>query len=492
MANVNLPEDADLDVVNEAKTTASSPKRTRRTRVSTQPEDTMDITTREDVPSEDRDVINEDVVAGNKTMTDDEYERYIEQIQNSSEATDSTVIGDLEFQSDFYSDTNVVTPKSPKLNITESDENMSFDDEDDEATENEFGGIEQDDDNENIILRSFADKNQNVHLSNSNPKLQFVDKITVDLNNIVISDKPILNQVSDMNLVFDSTKSTFTVVCCQSSYQASMAGLTLAEKNAINNSESDMFTARQKLYKTIYNKIVSMNFPKPKFDEWLKITSFGDWNTLLFGVYCQTFIDDNDFDITCGECGKVTSITVDNNSMVEARDKRVFEKIDEVVSSVHSVEDLLNNAVIHKHHRIMLKDSKIVVDIASPTLWDHLALIRQSNQKTLQEYADTFSAMLFIKNMYMIDAESSYKTNVPTYYPVTQKAKMLEILLKLSNSDGEQLEDAIEEKLGQYQIGYRIHNATCMHCHHKLPDIPVDMETILFRRINKQRKTTNS
>lgn len=484
------------------------------TRMENTNETTLDTTLRNE-EEKSSEVIKKDIDP-TKPMSDEEYERYINDIQNSSDASDSSVIGDLddnpsddefyedkkEVSDDIYADnTSVVTPVSPKVQVNDIDEdNISFDDDiDDEDinfTENELGGIESDnkkeEENSNIILKSYADQNKKTESSSSNPKLNFVDKITVDLNNIVITEKPVIQQTEDFNLVFDTSKSAFTVVCCQSAYQASMSGLTLSEKNAINNSESDMFTARQKLYKTIYNKIVSMNFPKPKFDDWLKITSFGDWNTLLFGVYCQTFIEDNDFDITCGNCGKTTPVTVDNNSMVEARDKRVFDKIEEVVSNINSPEQLLETSVVHKNYRIMLKDSKIIVDIHTPTLWDHLMLIKQSNQKVLQEYADTFSAMLFIKNMFMIDAKTSYHTGIPNYYPITSKAKMLDVLLKLSNSDGEQLEDAIDEKLGQYQLVYKIHNATCMHCHNKLPDIPVDMETVLFRRINKQRKTTNS
>lgn len=495
--NINLPEDVDTEVLNEAVETSTVKKTKKKKVVLGNEEESFDTELREDTPDEDRKVIKEDInpAENTKAMSDEEYEKYIEQIQNS-EGADDTILGNLEDSDEFYDNEKVVTPSAPKLNISDVPDTMSFDTKDDEEEdEDESFDIDETEEkrkekDKNLKFISYADR-ANVAV-NSNPKLGFIDKIVVDLNNIEITDKPIINQVNDYNLVFDSTKSTFSVICCQSCYQACMAGLTLAEKNAINNSESDLFTARQKLYKTIYNKIVSMNFPKPKFDDWLKMTAFGDWSTLLFGVYCQTFIDDNDFDITCGHCKEVTSITVNNQFLIEARDKRVFDKIEEVVSSVKSPEDLLNNSIIHKSHRIMLNDSKIVIDIGTPTLWDHLALIKQSNQKVLQEYADTFSSMLFVKNMFMIDAESSYKTGRPVYYPVSRKSEILNILLKLSNSDGEQFEDAIEEKLGQYQINYRIHNAVCAHCHTKLPDIPVDMETILFRRINKQRKTTNS
>jgi hypothetical protein len=116
-------------------------------------------------------------------------------------------------------------------------------------------------------------------------------------------------------------------------------------------------------------------------------------------------------------------------------------------------------------------------------------LIKQSNPKVLREYADTFSAMLFIGHIFMLDVDTTYRTGQPTYYELTSKQDILSTLIKLSNNDGEQLESAIESKLGKYKIDYEIHNAKCSHCGNVLPNMPVDMEEILFTRIQRQAKT---
>jgi len=341
---------------------------------------------------------------------------------------------------------------------------------------------------EKYIYHSYADNK--VSTRGSNPKLAFMDKITVDLNDVTITNKSPIQQTQDINLVFNSNVATFTVICCQSGYTANMSGLTLAEKNAINNSDGDIFQMRQKLYQTVYKKIHSMSIPKPDYNNWLKITSFNDLSTLLFGIYCQTFIDNNEFDITCGKCGKNTSVVVNNKTLIEVRDRKTYEKRDEIISSIKTGEELVAASIVHKDERVMLNDSKIIVDVSTPSLHDHLALLKISNQKTLQEYADAFSAMLFISHMYMLDLNQTYNTGNATYYEITDKARLLNILLKLSNKDGEQLENAIEEKLGKYKIDYEIHNVTCSHCKTKLPGIPVDIETILFTRINRTSTAT--
>jgi len=394
---------------------------------------------------------------------------------------------------DFDSEINNINRKYEEIN-KETEKKISedsFEYTDDEKFVSESDKAFQKDalkearDSEKYYYKSF---NNNQINQGVNANTDFLKNITVDLNNVEITTKSALNAQEDMDLIFDTTKSTFTVVCCQSGYSASLSGLTLAQKNAINNSEDDAFKSRQRLYKIIYNLIQRMNIPKPNFDEWLKITSFGDLNTLLFAIYCQTFVDNNDFDITCGNCNKVTSVTINNQSLVEARDKSVYAKIDEVIFNTKDPAEIVNTSIVHKNNRIMLNESKIIFDICTPSLYDHLALLKKANPKTIAEYAEAFSSMLFISHVYMPDLRASYQQNKPVYYEITSSPSILNILLNLSNSDGEQLENAIEDKLSKYQITYEIHNATCMHCNKKLPNIPVDIETILFTRINRQRK----
>jgi hypothetical protein len=411
-----------------------------------------------------------------------------EAVMNSEDASYSSVLGNLDDEDNIPSQSiiNLYNKQQQQNSIftSDTDEISSFDT--DNQKENTVEDIldKEEVKKENLDYKSYADARKT-----SNPKLNFMDNITVDLNNITITEKPPLKQMEDRNIIFDSNVSTFFVCCCQSGYSASMSGLTLAEKNAINNSNLDLFQSKQKLYKTVYNKIQSMSIPKPKFDDWLKMTSMGDWATLLFGVYCQTFIDNNDFDITCGNCGKTTSVTVDNQTLVEVKDKNVYAKIEEIIGGYKTAEEVVANAILYKKERIMLNDSKIIIDVKNPTLWDNLYMIRTTNSNTLSEYSDTLSVMLFISDMYMLDVRNTYNTGKATYYKVTERSAILDNLLNLSNADGEQLEDSIENKLGKYNITYEIHNCTCMHCKKKLPNIPVDMETVLFTRINKERKT---
>lgn len=336
-----------------------------------------------------------------------------------------------------------------------------------------------------LYYQSYAGK-----IETKNRASKFLDNMPIDLNTIEITserDRPALKKADDLRILFDITP-TFLVVCCQSGYRAHMAGLTLNEKNGLLNSTSDLFDSKNRLFQTIYNKIVSMSFPKPSYNDWLKITSFSDVNTLLFGIYCQTFIDNNEFDITCNNCNKVTSVTVDNNSLVEARDKEMFgEKFNEIIANVQTIEDLKNISLLYKTNRTSLPESKLVVDIRIPSLYDYLSLLRKANPDIVSKYADSFSALMFIENMYIINTEATKREGRYIFYPETDNGRRLGILNKLSVNDGDILAEEIEDKLSKYRIGYEIHNVECMHCKQQLKNIPVDLEQILFTRLNRTR-----
>lgn len=310
--------------------------------------------------------------------------------------------------------------------------------------------------------------------------------IQVDLNNIeIISEASPLDQQDDLTFIFkNSTKHTFPVVCCQSGYKAMLSALTLADQSALANPNLDVFQSRQVFYKIVYDKIENIGFKKPSFDQWLKITSFGDFDTLLFGIYCATFNKDNKFDIRCGKCHESTSVTVTPESMIQVKDRNVYEKIDEIIKSDVSGEELLKSSLITRTQRVMLNQSKLIFDIrTSPTLWDHLHMLKTSNHDNLKKFANAFTALLFISRVLVPDMRVLGNTGKLKYYEVSSRAEIFSILMKLSAEDGSQLSDFIEEQVNKLNIKYEIANAVCGHCKQPLTHIPINLENILFTRL---------
>lgn len=450
-----------------------------------------------DVPSAVLDLTDDEPINPNEAV---DYAAKLRNMQNALRGNKAQVAhydetADLNFDDEEDEVAPAKSKSKPKVKSEEPKQEVKqevqiAESEEDEEEEIDFDKEEiygDEYDKDDIMSDKYARKSYK-DINTKTTGNMVLDAIKVDLNEITIVEKSALKQAEDMNAVFNIGKPTFNVVACQSGYSAGLSALSIADTNAINNSTMDVTQQRKTIYKTIYNKIENMSIPKPTFNDWLKITSFGDLDTLLFAIYCQTYPENNEFDITCGNCKKKTSILIDNEYLIEAKQKDVYSKIIEVTNSEYSGEELIQHSLVHSFDRVMLNDSKIVVDIYTPSLFDHLALLKSTPREILSEYGSLLGLMLFIKEIYMLDVKSTQLSGNPSYYPIKGKDRILNLLSKLSPSDGQQLEDVITKRSEKYQIKYAINNAKCHHCKNPIPTIPVDMETVLFTRINRKNK----
>jgi hypothetical protein len=254
----------------------------------------------------------------------------------------------------------------------------------------------------------------------------------------------------------------------------------------ISDSNVDLYTHKRNLYQVVHAHIENSSVGKIGFTDWLKITSFHDLETLLYGIYCQTFPEKNEFDITCPSpsCGKKTTVVINNETLVETHNEGiVLDKIREIISSTTSPTELIGKSLVHTTERFILPNTKLLIDIHTPSLWDHLELIRTLDPRVLEHNADVVSTMLFVKNMFMLDVEGTLQTGKPRYYQIKDRNRILDILIKLDKDDGLALQKGIYDRIQKYEISYSIKNAKCMHCHDSLGTIPVSIEHVLFTRI---------
>jgi len=233
-----------------------------------------------------------------------------------------------------------------------------------------------------------------------------------------------------------------------------------------------------------------MSIVKPSYSEWLKITSINDFDTLLFGLYSQTFPDTNNFEITCGHCGNNTDVEIDNNSLIKVMDDEVYDKIDEVVNSVKDKVDLVNKSLVNTTKRIILPESKIMVDIRIPSLHNQLTILKSVTDKLLQNYSESIMIMVFIKDIYMLDIEGTRRSGSAKYYKLGNQPKdVLDLLIKLSVNDGKYLEKVISKRSEKHSIAYEINGAVCDKCEEELDSLEVDLRRVLFTRIEKAGQT---
>lgn len=314
-----------------------------------------------------------------------------------------------------------------------------------------------------------------------NPR-EFLDNLTFDVTNIRMVEKTPLKDIQNFEFVLNN-KSKTQIVANQSNYIAYMESLTYNEIAALTNSTLDDYSAQLLLAQTIYSKINTTTVGKMKFDEWTNITSFYDIDNFLYGIYLETFPGDTKFSITCGNCQEKIDAVINNDTLISSKNDGSTINVQQILNNKNSREELLNSSLVNHKERIVLPNSKIIMDIKIPTIKKHLDILGSINKNSKEKTQHILSIMMFLDKVLMIDVEQSMKNNAPCYYEITEREKIARIISQLSFQDAQMVTKFINEFIDKHALVYKIKSFKCPKCQDDIGDITIDMETLLFFQI---------
>jgi len=312
-----------------------------------------------------------------------------------------------------------------------------------------------------------------------------LSNLTVDLNDIIINDEKLeMDKVSDFEFVLNN-KPTYQIVLNQSCYIAHMQGLKLAEINMLNSSNGGAFEQQQRNYQVLHKMINTTSIGRLDFKTFLKVTSYFDLPTLYFGTYMETFPGKTEFTITCGHCKQSIDVKIDNESFISVKDENVYSHMQSILSSVRKPEEALKNSLVNKIEKKMLPSSKVILEIQTPSLLDHLNLLSSIKEDKIDEMRSMLLTLLFVKKAYFPDINAIRNTGKPVYFTVTSRQQIFNIIRNLAPEDISALGDSIEKYIDKYAIEYKIKSFKCTNCQEEVGDISVDMESLLFQRLRQ-------
>ncbi len=317
--------------------------------------------------------------------------------------------------------------------------------------------------------------------------------ITVDLNSINIVEGPAkLNLLKSREELLGASK-VMQVVCCQSAYSAEVSALRNQEIQNINNMNVDTYTFKRKLYHALWNHIENTSVGKMDFDTWMRVTSIFDVETLLYGAYSMTFPHENKYPLQCpvNDCQRKFDAIINNNSLVETRGQNdIFAKISEVVSNIDNAAELIGQSHVHTTKRIMLPESKIIVDVHIPSVHDYLegSLLKfRNNEQYAEENAESLGLAMFVKQFLIPDIETLRNTGQLQYMALTDRDVFADTIANLPIQDAQYIPDGVDEMADKLQITYSIKGIKCPQCGYEFKPIPMNMESLLFIAIRMVR-----
>ena len=281
---------------------------------------------------------------------------------------------------------------------------------------------------------------------------------------------------------FKSKNPTYQVTLNQSAYIAHMEGLTFPDVFNINSSVANDYETALKKYKTYYEKMSFSSIGLKTFEEFARMTSLFDVDTLIFGILNQTFPGKIKYDITCRHCSKtMTNVGIPNDNLIVVKNDEVYEQVSKIISSIDSPEKADKYSLVNKIERIQLDDSKTILDIRIPTIEDHLNILAELRSVTNeQELIQASNFLLFIKAAYVLDPTETLAQGKPIFVEYKDRASILEIVRNMSIRDAGQANEVIEEKEEKYSISYAIQSFPCQNCQQEVGDVNVDVEELLF------------
>lgn len=314
-----------------------------------------------------------------------------------------------------------------------------------------------------------------------NPR-DFLKNMKFDLSQITMVEASPIEEVNNFEFVLNN-KSKTQIVANQSNYIAYMESLNYNEISALTNSTLDDFASQVLLAQTIHSKINTTSVGKLSYEQWIAITSHYDIDSFLYGIYIQTFPGDTKFNITCGHCKDNIEAVVNNDTLISGKNESTYANLQELLNNHNNAKDLINKALVNSTQRVLLPDSKIIVDIKLPTIKKHLDLVGSVNKNVKDKTSHILSLMIFLEKMLMVDVKKSMQSGTPCYYEVKEREKIARVISQLSFDDAKAFSKAIEDMVEKYAVEYKIKSFKCPKCHEELGEIPVDMETLLFYQI---------
>ena len=299
-----------------------------------------------------------------------------------------------------------------------------------------------------------------------------------DISSINVINKNELEKNKDLVKALSSNKSAFQIVAAQSGYVATVKPLTHKDTVDILYGNLGRYEYRLNIFETIWNKIYSTSIGKVSFDDWLKITSVEDIETFYYGVYCATFPNEGTFNFTCPHCGEERNCKITHGNLIKTADKKAMrELISKVSRESDSPMKMKEFSLVGKMETYQLSESKIVVELRTPSLWNSLELLKKIPEDIIDKDTMSVTNMLYINRILVANPEGT------GYSEYSDRLKLLNIIDNLSISDAQELHNTVFARVNENRISYSIKNIKCPSCGKEINEIPISIEDILFTLI---------
>ena len=314
-----------------------------------------------------------------------------------------------------------------------------------------------------------------------------LNQIKGNLDNLEAASNLMLSKASNDTFI-SKTQLPYSVYALNSAYRADMSGLNYKEINGLRSNSLNSYEKRRKLFKTVYDKIQSMNLKTiPSFDNFLKMTAIQDLDTLLFGIYSKTHLTKSDLTLRCSnkDCNHKFKYTIANENLIQLSTREtaaeLVEKLDD--SSLNQMEVTKSYSLVRNTEKIIIEELGVVLTIGLPTLEKMLKTFKVILD-VKEEEQEIYASALYIDEMAIPNYKALEQGKVE-FFKLKDTREISNFVAALSMSEIRTFLKTLSKFIDKYKLHYAIKEAKCPQCGEVLEEIPVDIETLLFLAITR-------
>ena len=285
-------------------------------------------------------------------------------------------------------------------------------------------------------------------------------------------------------------QSVFKIAALQSGYTAEIGPLAFEDISRIQSSALDAHAARMKLLKTLHSRIQDFSCGPIGFQNWLKQTAQGDYDTLMYGLYAATYPGENDFDVRCRHYGHDNKITVDVAQLARVESDDVYAEIRRLLDPKTDFKGAIQNSLVGRVVQRKLPESGIVVDIRNPSMQEYLDGVQwfvNAQDKTTGALPADIAGAEVIRTLSMYVPRMLVPVKGGSQYlPVTDQMARANLIGRLSRADGQALTDAVDAETKKLEVSYSLPAYNCAACGKKNEDLFLDFEALLFIKLREK------
>ncbi len=303
-------------------------------------------------------------------------------------------------------------------------------------------------------------------------------------------------------------KSLSPVIALASGYTCKMKNIAASEAiRMYQGPGEDTANSILDKWSVIYDKITDVSRGKfDDFEDFCKHTAFMDYDAFLYGMICSSYPEDDTIPFNCpkdkGGCGKDFEFAYNNKQMIRQdlikdETKAIMADIINNAAYVDQARAFADASPVNNFERFVLdKESGIIIEIYIPSVYEMVERVfrKMDSNKDLSARENRPNILLAqgIKNIYIPDYETmpdSANIEDIDYIDVSGVEAIIEALKNFNEMQINLIAKKLNQMTEFYSLTFGFPSIVCPHCKHDWGRYDMELDNILFRRV-QQRVTT--